>query len=309
VQGQSVSRDLEASLHALGVGPAEPLGLAVSGGPDSLALLLLACERRPVRAATVDHGLRPEARGEAEQVAAICARLGVPHDILAVRVEGSVQAGARAARYAALAGWCERHDLAWLATAHHADDQAETLLMRLARGAGLSGLAGVRRARPLSPGVTLVRPLLDWRKAELETIVRNAGLAAAQDPSNADPAYDRTAARALLAAAPWLDPARLAHSAAHLAEAEAVLEWAAGRLFSERWDGESLDPQDLPPELLRRLVLRVFAGFDAAPRGPDLARLLAALREGRAATLAGLKAVPGARWTFAPAPPRRSRSP
>ena len=303
-----MSRDLEASFHALGVGPAEPVGLAVSGGPDSLALLLLARERRPVRAATVDHGLRPEARGEAEQVAAICAGLGVPHDILTVRVEGSVQAGARTARYAALADWCATHSLAWLATAHHADDQAETLLMRLARGAGLPGLAGVRRARPLRPGVTLVRPLLDWRKAELEAIVRDAGLAAAQDPSNADPAYDRTAARALLGATHWLDPARLAHSAAHLAEAEAALEWASGRLFAERWDGESLDPHDLPPEILRRLALRVFDGFGETPRGPDLARLLAALREGRAATLAGVKATPGARWTFAPAPPRRSRS-
>lgn len=286
-----------------------PLGLAVSGGPDSLALLLLAVRDRPgnLRAATVDHQLRPESRTEAEAVAAICARLGVPHDILPVRVEGSIQAAARAARYAALADWCVAHGLTHLATAHHADDQAETLLMRLARGAGLGGLAGVRRQRELRSGVTLVRPLLGARKAELEAIVRDAGLTPALDPSNADPAYDRTAARVLLATTPWLDPARLAHSAAHLADAEEALEWAADQALADRFDGSSLDPRGLPPEILRRLILHIFAAHGDTPRGPDLVRLIGALQSGRPATLGPLKATPGLRWTFTPAPPRRSR--
>jgi tRNA(Ile)-lysidine synthase len=286
------------------------LGLAVSGGPDSLALLLLAVRtrRESLRAATVDHQLRPESRAEAEAVAALCAGLGVPHDILTVRVEGSIQAAARAARYAALGEWCVAHGLTHLATAHHADDQAETLLMRLARGAGLSGLAGVRAARPLCPGVTLVRPLLGARKAELEAIVAAAGIAPTLDPSNTDPRYDRTAARAVLAAASWLDPARLAHSAAHLAEAEAALEWATDRAYAERFDGTSLDPEGLPPEILRRLLLRIFAAHGDTPRGPDLARLTAALRSNRPANLGPLKATPGKRWIFTPAPPRRSAS-
>jgi tRNA(Ile)-lysidine synthase len=286
------------------------LGLAVSGGPDSLALLLLAVRtrRESLRAATVDHQLRPESRAEAEAVAALCAGLGVPHDILTVRVEGSIQAAARAARYAALGEWCVAHGLTHLATAHHADDQAETLLMRLARGAGLSGLAGVRAARPLCPGVTLVRPLLGARKAELEAIVAAAGIAPTLDPSNTDPRYDRTAARAVLAAAGWLDPARLAHSAAHLAEAEAALEWATDRAYAERFDGTSLDPEGLPPEILRRLLLRIFAAHGDTPRGPDLARLTAALRSNRPANLGPLKATPGKRWIFTPAPPRRSAS-
>ncbi|GAO40925.1 tRNA(Ile)-lysidine synthetase [Sphingomonas changbaiensis NBRC 104936] len=290
--------------------PAEaPLGLAVSGGPDSLALLLLAARARPdrLRAATVDHQLRPDSRAEAEAAAALCARIGVPHDILTVRVEGSLQAAARAARYAALGQWCVAHSLTHIATAHHADDQAETLLMRLARGAGLSGLASIRAARPLCPGVTLVRPLLDRRKAELEAIVAAAGIEPARDPSNADPRYDRTAARALLAATDWLDPARLAHSAAHLAASEAALEWAADRALAERFDGASLDPEGLPPELLRRILLRIFAAHGETPRGPDLARLTAALHSGRTATLGPLKATPGERWTFTPAPPRRTR--
>src|SRR5690349_4594682 len=108
-----------------------PVGLAVSGGPDSLALLLLAVRARPagLRAATVDHQLRPESGAEAEAVAAICAQLRIPHETLPVRVEGSVQAAARAARYAVLGQWCGRHGLTHLATAHHVDDQAETMLM------------------------------------------------------------------------------------------------------------------------------------------------------------------------------------
>ncbi|MBA2919202.1 tRNA lysidine(34) synthetase TilS [Sphingomonas sp. MAH-20] len=287
----------------------DTIGLAVSGGPDSLALLLLGAAERPgrVRAATVDHQLRPESRAEAEAVGALCAERGVPHDVLTVSVEGSVQAAAREARYAALGEWCAAHGLTHLATGHHVDDQAETLLMRLARGAGLSGLAGIRAARPLCPGVTLVRPLLGARKAELEAIVAAAGIAPARDPSNADPRYDRTAARALLAGAAWLDPARLAHSAAHLAESDAALEWATDRAWAERFDGASLDPAGLPPELLRRLVLRIFASHGEVPRGADLARLIASLQAGRAATLGTLKAGPGTRWTFAPAPPRRPR--
>ena len=124
--------------------PQGGLGLAVSGGPDSLALLLLASEALPgqVEAATVDHGLRAESAAEAEAVAQICATLGVPHAILTVEVAtGNVQAEARRARYAALGGWLAARDLAALATAHHADDQAETLLLRLNRAIGVAGLA------------------------------------------------------------------------------------------------------------------------------------------------------------------------
>jgi tRNA(Ile)-lysidine synthase len=157
--------------------------------------------------------------------------------------------------------------------------------------------------------VQLIRPLLDWRKAELEGIVADARLSPAVDPSNADPTYDRTAARRLLAAADWLDPARLAHSAAHLAEAERALEWATDRAFAERVGGASLDPIGLPNEIIRRLVLRIFADFGAAPRGPDLARLIAALENGHPATLANVKALPGQRWCFVSAPPRQRRRP
>src|SRR5690606_4468682 len=218
--------------------PGLKLGLAVSGGPDSLALLLLAAAARPggVEAATVDHGLRPEAAAEAEMVAELCSRLGVPHRTLAVRLApGNLQDQARRARYDALGEWARERGAQALATAHHADDQAETVLMRLNRASGLAGLAGIRaRGTWPSTGLTLFRPLLGWRKAELKALVASTGLIPAQDPSNADPRFDRARLREALATADWLDPAAIARSASHLAEAEEALDWAARREWDEK---------------------------------------------------------------------------
>src|SRR3954471_22113406 len=160
------------------------LGVAVSGGPDSLALLLLAQAAAPgrVRAATVDHRLRPDSASEAAFVASLCAERRIPHATLPVEVSRGgkgLQAAARKARYAALGGWMRRNGIATLLTAHHADDQAETLLMRLNRGAGLGGLAGIRAAAPFSAGgegSRLCRPLLGWRREDLARIVRDCGL-------------------------------------------------------------------------------------------------------------------------------------
>lgn len=298
--------------------PDGPVALAVSGGPDSLALLLLAQAVLPGRvcAATVDHGLRPEAAAEATLVASICAALGVPHVALTIAVrpcgEG-LQAAARTARYAALAEWAEGAGAQNLATAHHADDQAETLLLRLARGAGLTGLAGVRARRPLTPGgaLRLVRPLLGWRKAELEAIVAAAGIAPADDPSNGDPRFDRTRAREMLGSG-WPDAISVAASAHHLAEAEEALEWSAVHLLAARLTGASgaleLDPFGLPRELLRRLFIAALlrAGHDGAPRGPSVDRALAALRAGDSVTLGGILCRGGDRWCFQDAPPRLS---
>ena len=132
-------------------------GVAVSGGPDSLALLLLAAAARPgdLEAATVDHGLRPESRAEAEQVADICrAAWASPHSVLAIEWDlpptSAIQEQARAVRYGALAQWMRERELTALLTAHHLDDQAETLLMRLNRGSGVRGLGGMRPPEPSS---------------------------------------------------------------------------------------------------------------------------------------------------------------
>ena len=306
----------KADLLALLPEPGRPIALAVSGGPDSVALLLLAHVAFPgaIEAMTVDHGLRPESGGEAAQVAAICAGMGVPHHILPVTVarEGEgVQAAARAARYDAMAARCRAIGAHALLTAHHADDQAETLMLRLARGAGIGGLRGIRPIGDWN-GIAILRPLLGWRRSELAAIVSAAGIAAADDPSNRDPHYDRTAARALLKDVPWLDPDRLAASARHLADAEAALDWTAreaarGRLTREK-DAVLLDAADLPHELVRRLVLIGLAELGVpAPEGPSIERLIAALSAGRTATLGGIRASPGRFWHFSPAPARRSR--
>ena len=302
-------------LEALAGGAPQRLGLAFSGGPDSLALLLLAQAAWPgrVEAATVDHGLRPESRDEALYVGEICAGLACPHSILPVAVaEGGagLQAEARQARYQALGQWAAEKGLDAVATAHHADDQAETLLMRLRRGAGVAGLSGIRAVRR-EGDLLILRPLLGWTKAELVAIVRSAGVEAIEDPSNRDPRFDRTEARALLARTPWLEPAALARSAAALAEAEEALEWVAAGFWQERavraGDTLTIDPSGLPPELARRLLARALAGFGAArPRGEDLSRLLAALRRGETATLGGVKCTGGARWRLTPAPRRRA---
>ena len=297
------------------VAPAERLAVAVSGGPDSVALLLLAHAAFPGRvlALTVDHGLRPAAAAEAAFVADLCASRGIPHQVLhwtGAKPAANVQAQARHARYALLRDACATAGIGLLITAHHADDQAETLLMRLARGSG-AGLAGIREQRPLGTGVTLVRPLLGVRRAVLAAIVADAGIAPVVDPTNDDPLYDRTHARRLLATTPWLDAASLAASAAHLAEAEVALDWATDRAWAGRAEpGDTqvtLDVVGLPAELVRRLVARAIGQLvpSARPRGGEITRLIARLATGDTATLAGVKARGGTVWCFTLAPPRR----
>ena len=296
------------------VEPDERLGVAVSGGPDSVALLLLAAATRPgqVEAATVDHGLRRESAAEARFVAELCNRLGVPHASLTVDVSpgASLQARARNARYRALTDWATEERLDAVATAHHADDQAETLLMRLARGAGLSGLAATRRIRQLDRDVMLVRPLLGWRRAELRDIVHAAGIEPVDDPANRDPRHDPSRFRGLVERADWAEADRLASSAQWLAEAEEAIEWTVERLADERLsvfgDTVRIDPEGMPRELQRRLLLMAFDRFEAIrPRGPQLDRAMRSLVAGRTATLSGLKLTGGATWEVVPAPARR----
>lgn len=298
------------------------LGLAVSGGADSLAMLLLAAAAWPgaVSAATVDHGLRPEAADEARTVGAICARLGVAHRTLAVAgLDGAtnIQERARTARYTALRRWAEEQALPWIAVAHQRDDLAETFLMRARRGAGLGGLAAMRRLRPLGDKVELVRPLLDWARCELAMLVRDSGIAAAEDPSNADPRFDRSRMRALIAGTSELLAQRLARAATNLRDAEDAIAWAVGREQAERLRVEEreawLDARELPYELRRRLAhiavtrVRRADGQDAPWRDQGLDRLIAALDSGGTGTIAGVQArVRSGTWHFRLAPPRRS---
>ena len=184
------------------------LAVAVSGGADSMALALLAHgwarqRRGSITALTVDHGLRPEAAAEARQVRAWLAGHGIAHQTLrwrGAKPKSGLQALARQARYDLLARWCRRRDVLHLLAAHHGDDQAETLLLRLQHGSGIEGLAGMPAVRAL-PGVRLLRPLLELRRADLVASLRARGQPWLEDPSNQEERFARIRARRLIAAA------------------------------------------------------------------------------------------------------------
>lgn len=296
-------------------------GVAVSGGPDSLALLLLAASARSgeFEAATVDHGLRPESRAEAEMVADLCEELDVPHATLAIEWDlppaSGIQEQAREVRYGALAAWMRDRGLDALLTAHHRDDQAETLMMRLSRGAGIRGLAGMRRSSnvPGDPHRALLRPLLGWRRAELERVCAVSGIEPISDPSNDDERFERVRIRRALAAADWLDPEALARSAENLALGDEALEWATDQIWAQfvdpNEDGIIYRNPAAPEEITRRIVARVIAdlGSEGSPRelrGRELNRLIAELEAGRTATLRGVRCTGGPNWKFERAAPR-----
>ena len=310
-----------ADLDAL-IEPGTRLGLAVSGGADSLALLVLAAAARPgeIEAATVDHALREGSAAEAERVGEICQRLGVPHTILRVEWDvapsSAIQELAREVRYGALAGWMTERSIHAVATGHHLDDQAETLIMRLNRGAGVRGLSGMRplAAVPGNPALQLLRALLFWRRAELEQVCADAGLNPIDDPSNIDERYERVRIRKALANADWLDRDAFARSAANLADADDAIEWAAAlewtRFAEVLPDAIAYRPSNAPDEILRRIVARAVGelGTEGSPdelRGAELDRLLSTLQTGETATLRGVRCQGGTLWRFTRAPPRR----
>jgi tRNA(Ile)-lysidine synthase len=245
------------------------IGVAVSGGGDSMALLDLLhlqaqhakCE---IAAVTVDHGLRRESAEEAQAVARFCQRREIAHDILtwcAPTGAGNLAAAAREGRYALMAQWAQSHGVVSIALGHTADDVAETLLMRLGRAAGLDGLAAMQQ-RFERHSIRWQRPLLHRTRAELRAYLRNRSLEWADDPSNEDTRYTRTNARAVLPLLSDLgiSAASLCHSADALAHARDALAHytrseAAQHIIQETGDlilPYQLSPP-LPPEIERRL--------------------------------------------------------
>ncbi|WP_237487296.1 tRNA lysidine(34) synthetase TilS [Parapontixanthobacter aurantiacus] len=308
--------DLDALWHERS--DCDTLGVAVSGGPDSLALMLLANEvlRGKIEVASVDHGLRAESADEVRFVAEICEKLGIGHSSLTIEVApGNLQAEARRARYDALSHWVISKGLAALATAHHADDQVETLVMRLNRGSGLGGLAGIR-PRTVVPGsgVTLMRPLLGWRKAELEALVRASGLKPVRDPSNEDDSFDRVEVRKALADADWIDAEAWSRSAAHLAEALQFVEDQAKEDFAanvlERGEALAYVPR-APSLVVTETVVAIMANLGASITRREAAMMAARLGRGENASMAGIlvtaeRSANDATWLFRPEPPRRT---
>ncbi|MGL5012634.1 MAG: tRNA lysidine(34) synthetase TilS [Paracoccaceae bacterium] len=189
--------------------PIEPkrVGVAVSGGGDSIALLHLLQRVAPhegwdLQAVTVDHGLRPGSADEAKGVADACSSLGVPHATLRWdhgTITGNVMDAARKARMRLIGEWANQQGIAMVALGHTADDRAETFLMGLARSSGLDGLAGMR-FRWSDHGVRWHRPLLNHSRAELRSYLRRQGIAWVDDPTNDDDTYTRIKARKALAA-------------------------------------------------------------------------------------------------------------
>ena len=318
------------------------LVLAVSGGPDSTALMWLAARWRARRkhgpkliAVTIDHGLRKESVREALAVKRLAGTLGVSHRTL--RWTGrkpmtGIQEAARMARYRLLADAARKAGASAILAAHTLDDQAETVLFRLARGSGLTGLRGMTRVTPLpasqNRAPALIRPLLGIPKSRLLATLRAAKIPFADDPSNRNPRFARPRLRELLPslAAEGLDARRLATLARRLARAEQtverVVDAAAAQLARREANAVifSAHFSDLPAEVALRLLGRAVAAV--GHEGPVELAKLEALHETLAAamiqkagaarfrrTLAGALVTFSGEITVERAPARRSAPP
>jgi tRNA(Ile)-lysidine synthase len=314
------------------------LVLAVSGGPDSTALMLLAAcwakarKRAPkLVAVTVDHGLRAQSAGEAAAVKRLARRLGVAHRTLSWRgrkPKSGLQEAARAARYRLLAQAAREAGYGHVLTAHTLDDQAETVLFRLARGSGLTGLCGMAAAAPLPDGkessLFLVRPLLGLPKVRLIATLKAAGIAYSDDPSNRDPRFSRARLRQFMPdlAKEGLDPRGLSRLAMRLRRAETAIEFAvsaaraalAPGAWPERGPIAFATAQfaDLPAEVGLRLLGRAIGhtGDEGPVELGKLESLYDSLRQAPSRlrrTLAGAVVTLDAKsLTIERAPPRRS---
>lgn len=292
------------------------VALAVSGGPDSLALMHLTAQWRAARSdgpelvvLTVDHGLRTDSRDEALLVSRAAEAASLLHVILTWEHDGvdeGLQVRAREARYDLMAAYTHAHDIGALVTAHHLDDQAETFLMRLARGSGLDGLAAIPEEGSWA-GLTLLRPLLDVPKARLVATVEAAGIAYVTDPSNIDPKFERGRVRSAMEtlAGFGLSADVIALSAKRLRRARAALDAAAcdfldGHAETSAAGYASVDagatdalPEEVALRVLSRLLATVGGGMEPV-RLAKLEALYAALKESpdKAHTLARCRIAP-----------------
>ncbi|MCX5480928.1 tRNA lysidine(34) synthetase TilS [Kaistia geumhonensis] len=274
------------------------LALAVSGGADSLALMLLAARWRDGGAAprlivlSLDHGLRPEAAAEVAMVGRVAASLGLPFRALAADTSlppSDIEAAARALRYRLLGAAAREAGASVLMTAHHADDQAETVMLRLARGSGIYGLAAMEPETERD-GLRIARPLLVLRHADLAAMVSRAGLEPVADPHNEDGRFARARMRALMPrlAAEGLDTPRLVATAARFRSAALAIDAYVERLFAtaaviDEAGGVRLDVAAAlaePEETLLRAVsriLRAVGGSTYPPRLSGIGALVAAM--------------------------------
>lgn len=297
-----------------------PIGLAVSGGADSLGMMVLADSAIPsgFQVATVNHGIRPEADDECALVARECARRNIPCTILNVELAaGNLQQEARKARYHAMGQWAADKGLDAIATAHHAQDQRETFLMRLSRGSGVAGLAGIREKMQLvGVPVPLIRPVLGCSREELRALVDEAGIDPVNDPSNGDDAYDRVRLRKAIDlnaefAGQYLDPRGISVSASNLADADRAMEWASNREWDEcvTYDEQAIrykPTTGIPRAIMLRIAERAISHLGGTVRGKALAELHRSLAQGSGQSNLGgvLILVERGEWRFQPEPKR-----
>jgi tRNA(Ile)-lysidine synthase len=280
----------------------------------------------PPAAATVDHRLRSESAAEAQAVAALSARLSVPHATLrwtGAKPSTRLQEKAREARYRLLVDHARAIGADALVTAHHADDQAETVLFRLLRGSGLRGLSGME-ATSRRDGILIVRPLLEAPKSALIAFCRSRGAPFVEDPSNADRAYARTRLKALTSALAkeGLDAQGFARFARRAAEADEALERMAAELEARLAREGPIDAHALfsaPIAVVQRVVTRrivAAGGRDESRVGLEKIEALARALGGALAARRALRAnIGGAiahvtaqgRLNFAPEPPRKGK--
>ena len=303
-----VTRKVHAALDRF-AGDMARIGVAFSGGGDSTALMHLArgwARGRHLMVATVDHGLRAESAAEAVGCHRAAAALGLPHATLLWQREteaGNLMAAARDARLRLLSGWAVRNRLDAVLLGHTLDDQAETVLMRLARGSGVDGLAGMAPRRSAF-GATWLRPMLDVSRAELRDWLDARGIGWIEDPSNDNSDYDRVRIRKAVAELA-LPAAQLAQSAANLAMARDALQETAATAAAgaEARHGSLYLPltafRRAPLEIRRRLLvagLRFVSGADYPPRREAVLRALTAIQTGARVTLDGAIAEAASDW-------------
>jgi len=283
--------EFAARMH--GVGPFEPrphIAVGCSGGGDSMALTLLlqqwteSCQGQ-VTALIVDHRIRPESTQEAKTVAAWLSQRGVEARVLSrpdEALQGNLQSAARDARYSLMFASCAQAGIPYLALAHNLEDQAETVLLRLARGSGVDGLAAMAPVTE-RPEVRLLRPVLDIPRARLRATLRSAGQSCIEDPSNEEEAFKRVRLRRLAPdmAAEGMTPDRLAATALRLGRARDALETATAtilarstRLYPEGYGELDIWPlRDAPPEIVLRCLSRVLTCIGGGRYPPRLERL------------------------------------
>jgi tRNA(Ile)-lysidine synthase len=305
--------ELNTALAAIGGFETRPfIAVAVSGGPDSLALTILADRWARERggqlmALTVDHRLRPESAEEARVLGGWLAARGIAHQVLVwtdPKPASGIQEAARAARYRLLGGWCRERGCLHLLTAHHREDQAETYLIRRRAGSGVDGLAGMSAVREM-PGMRLVRPLLAVPKARLAALLAAEGQPFLSDPSNRNPAFERARLRLDDSAGADAQIDRLTaelrgHGRQRIERERALDQLLASAVSLHPAGFAVLDMTAIghvEPELFERLLGRVAAciGGAAYPlRRERVARLRAGLleRPEHARTLGGCRFVP-----------------